>query len=68
MIAPAPTEDSSESPITLIAMTLALTEVPVVRLNGDALSTETGMVHVLLEITDSLLTPLQLTVSCRYVS
>ena len=52
MIAPAPTEDSSESPITLIAMTLALTEVPVVRLNGAALSTETGMVHVLLENTD----------------
>ncbi len=45
--APEPAEDSAESPTALIAITFALTEVPVVRLNGEARSTVTGMEHVL---------------------
>ena len=61
--APKPAVDSLESPIMLNAITLARTGFPVVRLNGDALSTEAGMVHVLPEITDELLTPSQYAVS-----
>jgi hypothetical protein len=61
--APEPIVDSLESPIMLKATSLALTEVPVVRLNGDALSTLAGIVHVLPDITDELLTPSQFVVS-----
>ncbi len=64
MRAPEPTVDSLESPIILNAITLAFTEFPVVRLNGDDLSTEAGMVQVLLEITDELFTASQFAVSC----
>ena len=51
----------------LNALTLALTEVPVVKLNGVDRSTAAGIVHVRLEITDELLTPSQFVVSCSYV-
>ena len=51
----------------LNAITFALTEVPVVRLNGVDRSTAAGIVHVRLEITDELLTPSQFVVSCSYV-
>jgi hypothetical protein len=50
--APEPAEDSKESPTALIAIIFALTELPVVRLNGDALSTVTGTEHVLVETMD----------------
>ncbi len=50
--APEPIVDSAESPIILNATSLALTDVPVVKLNGDALSTDAGIVQVRLEITD----------------
>ncbi len=59
MTAPEPSEDSAESPITLNAMTLALTELPTVKLNGDALNIEAGIVQVRLEITFVSLTPSQ---------
>jgi hypothetical protein len=59
MTAPEPSEDSAESPITLNAITLALTELPTVKLNGDALNIEAGIVQVRLEITFVSLTPSQ---------
>jgi hypothetical protein len=65
--APEPIADSAESPIMLNAINLALTEVPVVRLNGEARRTLAEMVHVRLEITDELLTPSQFMVSCSNV-
>ncbi len=67
MRAPEPIVDSVESPITLNAISFALTEFPVVRLNGDALSTDAGIVQVRPEITDELLTPSQFAVSCSNV-
>lgn len=63
IIAPAPTVDSAESPIALIAIIFALTDVPVVKLNGEALSLDTRIVHDLLEITDEVLMPSQDVVS-----
>ena len=52
--------------MALIATILALTLAFVANENGDAFSTETGIVHVLFDLmVDSL--PLQLVVSCRYV-
>ena len=51
----------------LNATTLALTDVPVVKLNGFPLSTYAGIVQVRLEITDELLTPSQFAVSCYHV-
>ena len=59
MTAPEPSEDSAESPITLNAMTLALTELPTVKLNGDALNIEAGIVQVRLDFTFVSLTPSQ---------
>lgn len=50
----------------LIAITLALTAAPDAKLNGDTRSTVTGIVQVLLAITDELL-PLQLVDSCCHV-
>ena len=47
----------------LNAISLALTGAPVVKLNGDDLSTEAGIEHVLLEMTEELLMPSQLVVS-----
>lgn len=67
MRAPAPTGDSFESPIMLNAINLALTEAPVVKLNGDARKIEAGIVQVRLEITDELLTASQFEVSCYHV-
>ena len=61
--APPPAEDSAESPIALIAIIFALTDVPVVKLNGEALSLDTRIVHDLLEITDEVLMPSQDVVS-----
>jgi hypothetical protein len=51
----------------LNAISLALTDAPVVRLNGVPLNTDAGIVHVLPEITDELLTPLQCVVSYCHV-
>jgi hypothetical protein len=51
----------------LNAITLARTDVPVVKLNGDARNTEAGIVQVRLEITDELLTASQFAVSCCHV-
>ena len=51
----------------LNAITLASTYVPVVKLNGDDLRTEAGIVHVRLEMTDALLTPSQFVISYSYV-
>jgi hypothetical protein len=51
----------------LNAITLARTDVPVVRLNGDALRTVAGIVHIRFEITVESLTPSQLVVSCCQV-
>lgn len=64
--APEPAEDSIESPIVLIAITLALTYTPIAKLNGDTRSTATGILQDLLAMTDELL-PLQLAVSCDHV-
>lgn len=57
--APPPAEDSAESPITLNAITLALTALPTVKLNGDTRNTEAGIVHDRFEITFVSLTPSQ---------
>ena len=54
--APAPTGESLEAPITLNAMTLALTDAPVVRLNGEARKSEARIVQVPREISDESLT------------
>jgi len=51
----------------LKATTLALTAEPVVKLNGEALRVDAGIVHIRLEITYELLTPSQLLVSCCQV-
>ena len=51
----------------LNAISLALTDVPVVRLNGDARSTLAGIVQVRVEITDELFTPSQFVVSYCHV-
>ena len=54
--APAPTGDSLVSPIALNAMTLALTDAPVVRLNGEARKVEARIAQVPREISDESLT------------
>jgi len=51
----------------LKATTLAFTVAPVVKLNGDARRVDAGIVHMRLDITDELLTPSQLVVSCYHV-
>jgi hypothetical protein len=51
----------------LNAISLALTDVPVVRLNGEARNTLAGIVQVRVEITDELFTPSQLLVSYCHV-
>ena len=43
--APLPSDDAVESPIELIAVTLAMTESVSPRSNGDASRVETGIVH-----------------------
>jgi len=55
---PRPRLDSLESPILFVAIILANTSVPQVKLNGEASSTATGIVHVLVETTAGL-EPLQ---------
>ena len=60
--APLPAFDSDESPIALIATTLALTLAEVANENGDAFSTVTGIEHERFEMTVELL-PLQFVVS-----
>lgn len=47
---PLPEAELLESPIALIATILAWIEVPVVRLNGDALSVSVGIVQLVDEI------------------
>jgi len=63
MTAPEPYEDSVESPTTLNTIILALTELPTVKLNGDALNIEAGIVQVLLVITSVSFTPSQYDIS-----
>ena len=58
---------SIESPIMLNAITLALTDDPVVRLNGEACEIEAGIVQIRLEITDEILIASQFAVSCYHV-
>lgn len=57
---PEPIVDSLESPITLNATIFALIDRPVVRLNGDARSTSTGIEQVRCAMTVKLFIPSQL--------
>lgn len=45
MTAPFPSEDSTESPKLLVAITFAFTFVPQFKLKGGVISTLTGIVH-----------------------
>lgn len=59
MIAPLPSGEKAVEPTTLVAVTLAHTEVPQSMLNGAALSTLTGITQRL-AVTIDALEPLQL--------
>lgn len=45
MVAPLPTYDSIESPLTLVAITLTLTLAVIARENGGLVNTDKGIVH-----------------------
>ena len=67
IIAPFPVAEYEELPSEFNARTLAVTDDPDVRENGEALKTLAGIVHLVFDLTVALLTPSQFAVSCVYV-